>query len=526
MRNAKLNIKSGFCYLGVMLSTLFLASCNSGSSTQPTVSTTTVTDNLTTLASSKPLYSSADVDRMIPLKLLNQYDNFHIAVGGGALNSSKPPVGLNPDGSLDLFLDSGSPALIIPKYFLDPKKIKVLESCVVDYWGNIDDLVQGQILVKSARGGTSYKVDNFIFYAVRTIGDTCTSTKANSIGDFPNSDPYFTPGRWLPQRQAMMGIGTGLVNPTFNSKQYCVGSFFNFLDYSKYSLTKQPIFSIVSFGNALPTPPSPEKQIPFSMQSYISVGNADRGSNFNYSPMPNVSVPSSSCPAYGSWRYWNRSPISVSVESHELKLGLGQSPAGGHDDRGINSALPYAGVDTGGGGLGIVDAPGNPSITYLNSINALESQSLDGCYYIKAGKFVTVKLYNSTKSSTESIVVNNSYSYTTQPYTWGGYQATICPYSQGGGAGTGFTLFYAANTVSFDFANQRIGVSLGQIAPPSPLRLPHFFCDDWASMYNITSYSDWTTWSESTPTPFSLQFLWNDFACNKRILHPELFLFH
>lgn len=496
MSKAKSNKKFNSGYLGVVLSALYLVGCNNGSSgvsSQPVMSGSKSIVNKNTLAS--PTYSTAEVGKMIPLKLLNTYDNFFMSIGGAAVN------GYNPDTTVDVFVDSGSTVLVIPEAYVKASNVKVLESCVNDYWGNVDDLVQGQISAKSADGATNYTVESYIFYRVRNIANKCTN---NVTGKYFDGT--------LHQRQLIMGIGTGLLNPTYNSKRYCVGGFFNFLDYSSYS---QANFSIVSFGNALESMPSSEKLIPFSMQSYISVGVTDKGSNFNYTPMKtNNAFPTFPCSdkVQSSWSYWNRAPISIKVESFQLQLPIysNATPTTGSE----SSIIPYAAVDTGGGSLGMVDLPGNPNINALNNLNVLEIPS-NGCYKFKQGASIRVQLGNINSNT-----INTSYNYKVLPAVWGAYQPAICISGTNMSFNSGFPLFYAANTVTFDFTNQRIGVSLGQITPPSPIPLPNFFCSVWRSKYNIVSYHSWGS------APRDIQAQWASYYCNERLLTPEMYLFH
>lgn len=524
MSNVRLSFKLTSCYLSVMLSGVVLASCNSGStvssaqvatlgagssvdkSTVAAVNTVTTVQNP---ALSSP-YSTAVVKKMIPMKLFNSYDNFQVALGGAAIS------GVNPDATLDVFLDTGSTILVIPEYYVNMAKVKVLKSCVVDYWGNVDDLLQGQIALKSTDQSVSYAVESYIFYGVRTNTNQCQST----VGGTPTNQysPYFTPGE-LHQRQLIMGAGTRLLNPTYDSKKYCVGGFFNFLDYSKYSSTKQAIFSVVSFGNALSTPPSPEDQVPYSMQSYISVGLPSLGPGYNYSPMLNAPADqSSSCPSnvYNSWEYWDRSPASITADGISLKLPLVQTPTGSES---AASTVPYASVDTGGGSLGMMDAPGNPNLNALaakDDLNPPYPTSGVSCYNIKPGLSIKVKLTSMSGNAP------NTYGYKVLPSSWGAYQAGICVNGANVSFNTGFPLFYAASTVSFDFTKQRIAISLAQINPPVNLPLPNFFCATWQSTYGVNVGYNWGI----TPPSSVIQNFWSAYNCDARILHPEWYLFH
>lgn len=518
MDHVKLNLRVYLYRLSIVLSVLFLSSCNSGSTSPSIQSSASNPGILSTLAVSSPLYTAKEISPMIPLKLHSNYANLFVAIGGSAINN--PLIiesGLNPDGTLDVLVDTGSPALIIPKYFLNPKNIKVLESCVVDYWGNVDDLVQGQVAIKSVGGGTKYSVDSFIFYAVRTVGDRCAKTTGGTPNNSYPDQAYFHPNTWVGQGQAMIGLGTGLLNPTYNSKSYCVGGFFNFLDYSKYSRAS---FSIISFGNGVPRD---ESQIPFNMQSYISIGTEDKGSNFNYSPMPNVSS-GSACLGKKAQAthpdYWDGAPMSVTIGNLPIKLTPNPRITG-------FESFAYASVDTGGGSLSIADLPGNPNINGLKEINAVNSIG-NGCYLVKPDTTIMVELHDDIESNNGKTL----YTYKVSPAEslWGSDHVVICEYANGSGhTNVGFPLFYAANTVSFDFTNQRLGVSFGPITPPDEFKRPNYFCGDWKSMYMdpITSpgFMPWIIWYESAPITIT-NFIWPAYDCNNRLLHPELFLFH
>lgn len=445
MNNTKLYVKLGLCYLSCAIANCFADN----------------NDKVLTQKSAKTLYSTADIGKMIPLKLSHAYDSFWLALGGSAIR------GNNPDKTFDVLVDSGSTILVIPEDYVNPKKVTVLEECVVDYWGNIDDLVQGQVSLQSTDKSINYAVESYTFYRVRNITHQCKNVIKNTEKTALNpKGPYYIPGTAL-QRQMIIGTGTQLAN-TIYSKKYCIGGIFNFIDYSKYSPNKQAIFSFVSFGNAQQNPPNPEKNIPFLMQTYISVGIADRGHDFNYTLMPTAKLPSTRpCPelVHSSWNFSSRIPASISVNNTPLQLALNKTPK--------TSNIPYLAVDSAGGSLRMRDSIGNPNINALHQANVLMMkhpiQLPNGsiCYGIKPGVAIDIQLH-----PMNSPVISTLYSYTTQKQSWGAYQASICEYGKKRGGNLGFSLFYAANTISFDFTNQRLGISLGPITPPAKLNLP------------------------------------------------------
>lgn len=101
-----------------------------------------------------------DTSDAIPLRDRKHRKNmFAMALTGSAIRGPEP---------YEVNFDTGSVQLCLPYGCLDRSRITVLDEDVRDCWGNRADRVRGQISAVSRDGKTTYTIDDYVFYAMKS----------------------------------------------------------------------------------------------------------------------------------------------------------------------------------------------------------------------------------------------------------------------------------------------------------------------------------------------------------------------
>lgn len=113
-----------------------------------------------TPSSSGSKFAFIDYSNMIPIRTAKKMDyDFEMSLTGSAIKNNRP---------FNIHFDTGSFSTTIPYSAIDKTKITVLQKGAKDNWGQVSDLVSGQICVKSVDGKTNYCLDDFKFYAIES----------------------------------------------------------------------------------------------------------------------------------------------------------------------------------------------------------------------------------------------------------------------------------------------------------------------------------------------------------------------
>ncbi len=131
-----------------------------------------------------------DKSKMIPLRnaVYRKYQ-YVVKLKGKAINLDNP---------YEIHFDTGSWTTSIPGGALNFDNIKIIEKNVKDPWGNLADMVSGQLILESL-DGTPYELNDYVFYATKDkntleyLPDDRQSAYANGqnsiLGAFPSIDP-------------------------------------------------------------------------------------------------------------------------------------------------------------------------------------------------------------------------------------------------------------------------------------------------------------------------------------------------
>jgi hypothetical protein len=132
-----------------------------------------------------------DKSKMIPLRDAKYRKYQFVAKLKGSAFSLNTPY--------EIVFDTGSWTTSIPGGALNFDKIKVLKENINDPWGNLADLVSGQLILESV-DGTPYELNDYVFYATKDkttkkyLPDDRNSIYGNGtnsiFGAFPSIDPY------------------------------------------------------------------------------------------------------------------------------------------------------------------------------------------------------------------------------------------------------------------------------------------------------------------------------------------------
>lgn len=148
---------------------------------------------------------SLDFSSAIPLRGHVYRDNqFAVSLTGSAIK-----------GVYESNFDTGSWTTSLPYGCLDKTKITVLKRNVRDCWGNLADLVKGQLILTSSDGNTKYSVDNYEFYAMKNSNgtdmpdDRTAKWSSSIVGAFPsdNSLPMA-----IAKKYSTNGIALGIIS--------------------------------------------------------------------------------------------------------------------------------------------------------------------------------------------------------------------------------------------------------------------------------------------------------------------------
>jgi len=158
-----------------------------------------------------------DKSKMIPLRDAKYRKNQYVASLKGSAISSNTPY--------EIHFDTGSWTTSIPGGVLNLDKIKVLKADVTDPWGNLTDLVSGQLILESV-DGTPYILNDYQFYAIKDkntkkyLPDDRTAPYSSAImGAFPSVDSY-TKLPSIPYaiavKYAPNNMGLGIISDCYN----------------------------------------------------------------------------------------------------------------------------------------------------------------------------------------------------------------------------------------------------------------------------------------------------------------------